>query len=92
MDGAWYVFVIGGNGRVIDHPDPEIIGQDLKGDMGVDSSGYRYGDLVLSATEAGTWVDYLSASNPTLDGSEEELKHTWVVRYDGVIIGSGWYE
>ena len=50
------------------------------------------GELVLSATEAGMWVDYLSASNPTKDGSEEEVKHTWVVRYDGVFIGSGWYE
>ncbi len=92
VDGEWYVFVIDGSGRVIAHPDPEIIGQDLKGDRGVDSSGYRYGELVLSATEAGMWVDYLSASNPTKDGSEEEVKHTWVVRYDGVIIGSGWYE
>ena len=92
VDGAWYVFVIDGNGRVIAHPDPEIIGRDLKGDLGVDSSGYRFGDLMLSATEAGMWVDYLSASNPTQNGSEEEVKHTWVVRYDGVIIGSGWYE
>ena len=91
VDGAWYVFIIDGNGRVIAHPDPEIIGRDLKGDLGVDSSGYRFGDLMLSATEAGMWVDYLSASNPTQDGSEE-VKHTWVVRYDGVIIGSGWYE
>ncbi len=92
VDGEWYVFVIDGRGRVIAHPDPEIIGRDLKGDLGVDSSGYRFGDLMLSATEAGLWVDYLSASNPTKDGSEVEVKHTWVVRYDGVIIGSGWYE
>ncbi len=92
VDGEWYVFVIDGRGRVIAHPDPEIIGRDLKGDLGVDSSGYHFGELVLSATEAGMWVDYLSASNPTKDGSEEEVKHTWVVRYDGVIIGSGWYE
>ena len=91
VDGEWYVFVIDGRGRVIAHPDPEIIGRDLKGDLGVDSSGYHFGELVLSATEAGMWVDYLSASNPTKDGSEE-VKHTWVVRYDGVIIGSGWYE
>lgn len=92
VDGEWYVFVIDGRGRLIAHPDPEIIGRDLKGDLGVDSSGYRFGDLMLSATEAGMWVDYLSASNPTKDGSEVEVKHTWVVRYDGVIIGSGWYE
>ena len=62
------------------------------GRVPVDSSGYRYGDLVLSAMEAGLWVDYLSASNPVKDGLEEELKHTWVVRCDDVIIGSGWYE
>ena len=91
VDGAWYVFIIDGSDRIIAHPDPDFIGQDLKGDLGVDSSGYRFGDLMLSATEAGMWVDYLSASNPMKDGSEE-VKHTWVVRYDGVIIGSGWYE
>lgn len=92
VDGAWYVFIIDEGDRVIAHPVPEIIGQDLKGDLGVDSSGYRHGEAIASATEAGMWVDYLSASNPTKDGTEEELKHAWVVRYDGVIIGSGWYE
>ena len=92
VDGAWYVFIIDGSGRVIAHPNPEIIGRDMKGDLGVDSSGFRYGELALSATEAGMWVDHLSVSNPTKDGSEEEVKHTWVVRYDGVFIGSGWYE
>ena len=92
VDGAWYVFIIDGSGRIIAHPNPEIIGRDMKGELGVDSSGYRFGELMLSATEAGMWVDYLSASNPTKDGTEAELKHAWVVRYDGVIIGSGWYE
>ena len=69
-----------------------MIGLDLKGDLGVDSTGNRFSDLMLSATEEGLWVDYLSASNPTKDGIEEQVKHAWVVRYGGVIIGSGWYE
>ncbi|MDE0461981.1 MAG: hypothetical protein OXH93_06225 [Caldilineaceae bacterium] len=92
VDGAWYIFIIDESGRIIAHPVPGVIGHDVRGDLGVDSSGFRYGELALSATEAGMWVDHLSASNPTKDGLEEEVKHTWVVRYDGVIIGSGWYE
>ncbi len=92
VDGEWYVFIIDENDLIIAHPHPDIIGLDLKGDLGVDSTGNRFSDLMLSATEDGLWVEYLSASNPTKDGTEEQVKHAWMVRYGGVIIGSGWYE
>ena len=92
VDGEWYIFIIDENDLVIAHPVPDIIGQDMKGDLGVDSSGHRHGDLMRTATEEGLWVDYLSASNPTTDGAEEQTKHAWVVRHDGLLFGSGWYE
>lgn len=91
-DDAWYIFIIDEEGQIIAHPVPDIIGMDLKGDLGVDSTGNRFSDLMLSATEDGLWVDYMSESDPTTDGTEEQLKHAWVVRYDGLIFGSGWYE
>ena len=31
-------------------------------------------------------------SSTILPTGAEQTKHTWVVRHDGVLIGSGWYE
>ncbi len=87
VDGQWYVFIIGEEGYSIAHHDPEILGRDPA--LRVDSTGYFYGDEMMSATEAGKWVSYVF-TNP--DTGEETLKHTWMVRYDGLIFGSGWYE
>ena len=87
VDGQWYVFIIGGDGYTIAHYRPEIIGRDPA--LRVDSTGYFYGDDMLSATEAGKWVSYVF-TNP--DTGEETRKHTWVVRHDGLFFGSGWYE
>ena len=41
------------------------------------------------ATEAGHWIHYLWP-NPATDGIEEP-KHSWAVRHDGLIFGSGYY-
>ena len=89
VDGDWYVFIIDENDHVIANANPELVGEDLKGDLGVDATGHRYSDLLLSATEKGLWVDYVF-NNPATGA--EETKHSWVVRHDGVLIGSGWYE
>lgn len=87
VDGPWYVFMIGEDGRTIAHHLNERIGLDPS--VRVDSTGYFYGDDVLSATEAGKWVSYVY-SNPAT--GEEGRKHTWMVRHDGLFFGSGWYE
>ncbi len=87
VDGQWYVFIIGEAGYSIAHHDPKILGRDPA--LRVDSTGYFYGDEMMSATEAGKWVSYVF-TNP--DTGEETLKHTWMVRYDGLLFGSGWYE
>ncbi len=87
VDGQWYVFIIGEDGYSIAHHDPNILGRDPA--LRVDSTGYFYGDEMVSATEAGKWVSYVF-TNP--DTGEETLKHTWMVRHDGLLFGSGWYE
>ncbi len=87
VDGQWYVFIIGEDGYSIAHHNPDILGRDPA--LRVDSTGYFYGDEMVSATEAGKWVSYVF-TNP--DTGEETLKHTWMVRYDGLLFGSGWYE
>ena len=87
VDGQWYVFIIGEDDRTIAHYRNERIGQDPS--TRVDSTGYFYGDEIVSAPAEGRWVTYVFRNPET---GEEEHKHTWVVRHDGLIFGSGWYE
>ena len=89
VDGEWYVFIFDENDQLIAHANPELLGQDLKEDLGLDSTGFRFGDEILKATEEGLWVDYVFLNPAT---GAEETKHAWTVRHDGVLIGSGWYE
>ena len=89
VDGDWYVFIVDENDIVIAHANPELLGQDLKEDLGLDSAGYRFGEDMLKATEEGLWVDYVFVNPAT---GAEEAKHSWTVRHDGLLIGSGWYE
>ena len=87
VDGQWYVFIIDEDGYTIGHHNPMFIGRDPS--LRIDANGYFYGDDLLSATESGKWVDYVLLNPETGD---ERQKHTWAVRHDGLIFGSGWYE
>ena len=89
VDGSWYVFIIDENDRLIAHPNQALLGADLKGELGVDSTGYRYGTAMLAAPAEGHWVDYVYL-NPA--SGNQEFKHTWAVRHDGLIFGAGWYQ
>ena len=87
VDGQWYVFIVDEDGYTIAHHDSKYIGRDPS--LRVDATGHFYGDDLLSATEAGRWVDYV-LKNP--QSAEDRQKHTWVVRHDGLLFASGWYE
>ncbi len=87
--GEWYVFIFDEDDRMIAHANPDLLGMDLKGELGVDSAGYRFGDVMLGATDEGLWVDYLFLNPAT---GTQEYKHSWVVRRDGLLFGSGWYQ
>ena len=88
VDGQWYVFIIDTeDGYTIGHHNPMFLGRDPS--LRVDSTGYFYGDDLLSATESGKWVDYVLLNPATGD---QRQKHTWAVLHDGLIFGSGWYE
>ena len=96
VDGQWYVFIIDENDLVIGHPDAHRLGLDLKGWVGTDANGYRFGPEMLSATEEGKWVSYVyqnpeSGSISPGDLSDVELKNAWVVRNDRLLFASGWY-
>lgn len=87
VDGQWYVFVIDGNGTFLGHPlRHDLLGTDVA-DL-VDVNGKAYGEEIAAAGTSGAWVDYYFA-DPS-DG-ETRRKHSWVIRYDGLLLGSGWY-
>ena len=83
--GEWYVFIFDENDQGIAHPNQNLLGQDLKGDL----AGYRFGEVMVGAGEQGLWVDYLFLNPAT---GNQEFKHSWVVRHDGLLFGSGWYQ
>ena len=92
VDGEWYVFIIDEDDKVVSHPTiPENVGKDLKGELGTDIYGYDFGRdmLAIGEGEAG-WVDYFY-HNPANE-NRRETKHAWVVRHDGLLFASGWYE
>ena len=41
------------------------------------------------ATEGGLWVDYVFPNPGT---GNQECRHSWIVRRDGLLFGSGWYQ
>ena len=74
VDGQWYVFIVDEDGYTIGHHNPMFRSRDPS--LRVDSTGYFYGEDLLSATESGRWVDYVLLNPET--GDEQE-KHTWAV-------------
>lgn len=87
VKGSSYVFIASEDGELIAHRDPKVLGLDMY-DL-VDIAGYRYGEALMEAGEEGAWVDYMHHNRHT---GNQEFKHSWVVRYDGLQFGSGWYE
>ena len=88
-DGEWYVFIADESDELIAHPNQDLLGVDLKGDVFVGADGYRYGELISEATVRGSWVDYLYENPAT---GNQEYKHSWIIKRDGLIFGSGWYQ
>ena len=93
VDGQWYVYIVGGDGMVVGHPEAERRGLNLRGWVGTDSNGYNFGPEMLSATEDGKWVSYVyrNPESGRLGSGDFELKNVWVVRRDGLLFASGWY-
>ena len=90
VDGSWYVFIADPDGLVIAHPTtPDNLGKSLLGPLGVDSAGNIFGPALAAAPAEGAWVDY-NYFNP--ETGDEGVKHTWAVRREGLLFGSGWYE
>ena len=89
IDGQWYVFIADENDVMLAHAAvPANVG--LHADQILGPGGYPAGTQVAAAaSDEGAWTDYTYV-NPSTGGFES--KHTWVVRHQGLVFGSGWYE
>ncbi len=89
VDGPWYIFVTEGDGTVIGHYNNDLLGDTLTGPLGTDVTGYDFGAAMIAADENGRWVSYVFTNPAT---GEQQRKHSWVIKRDGYLFGSGWYE
>ena len=89
VDGPWYVFIGDPAGVIVGHFDPAVRGRSLLDSLGTDINGYEFGSDMVAVGQQGGWVSYVFL-NP--DTGAPERKHAWVVRRDGYLFGSGWYE
>ena len=89
IDGQWYVFIIDQDDIVLAHAaNPDLVGRHAS--EGVGPNNYPAGEAVAAvADEDGAWFSY-TFTNPV--SGAVETKHSWAVRHDGIVFGSGWYE
>ena len=89
IDGQWYVFIFDEDDIMLAHAaNSALVSQPASFADG--PNGYPVGEaLVAVADEDGAWFSY-TYTNPA--SGVVETKHSWVVEYDGLTFGSGWYE
>ena len=89
IDGQWYVFIGDENDVLVAHAaNPALRNQHAS--VAVGPNGYPAGEAVAAvADEDGEWFSY-TFPNPATGAAE--TKHSWMVRHDGLVFGSGWYE
>ena len=89
--GRWYLFIVDlAVDELVLHPNSSLLG--AKSVTRRDPRGYAYGVEMLKATEAGLWVSYYYRTYDGETALEAGQKHTWLVRHDGLLFASGWYE
>ncbi|MYC07082.1 MAG: hypothetical protein F4X57_07925 [Chloroflexi bacterium] len=88
VDGQFYVFILRAHDlrTFANGARPELV--DIDPPARIDATGYAYGEAFAATTDEGHWVSYVF-TNPATD--ELESKHTWIMEYDGLLFGSGWY-
>ena len=86
--GEVYVYVAGPGGVELAHAaNADLVGQDLSDTQ--DSTGaFITRGIFDNATPDGAWTTYRFINPVT---GQEEPKHSWVVLYNGLVFGSGYY-
>ena len=83
-----YVFVIDArDGTVLANPfAQDLVGTDVR--TRSDATGKPYGKMIADASPRGEWISYLFRTPPD---NREQQKYSFVVNYNGLIFGSGYY-
>ena len=89
IDGQWYMFITDESGRlIVNGANQDLVGMPLVDVVG--ANGFPSGRIVADdADEDGEW-SVNTFYNPATGRSQ--IKHPWLVRHDGLIFASGWYE
>ena len=89
IDGQWYVFILDQDDIMLSHAAiPDFVGRPASANVG--PNNFPSVEAVAAvADEDGAWLSY-TFTNPATGGVE--TKHSWMVEYDGLTFGSGWYE
>ena len=88
VDGQWHLTLLDENDIYLVQPLlPRLIGTDVKL-IGVPGRADA-GRAIAQATAEGQWIRY-QVPNPRATGTVQ--RHQWVVRHDGLIFSSGYYE
>ncbi len=89
VDGQWYVFIIDEDNVMLAHAaNPALVNRPVSEAIG--PNGYPAGEAVAAAAdEDGEWFSY---TFPNPETGTVETKHSWMVRHDGLVFGTGWYE
>ena len=89
IDGQWYMFIFDQDDMMLAHAaNPNFVGQPAS--VAVGPNNYPAGEAVVAAAdEDGAWFSHTFV-NPA--SGTVEVKHSWMVEYDGLTFGSGWYE
>ena len=91
FDGASFLFLIDENDLYLVHPlVPRRIGTDIKlvRARGLDGVVFNYGEQIAEVTEEGRWIHTL---RPSAQGTGSAT-HVWVIRHDGLIFGSAYFD
>ena len=86
VDGTWHVFMVNPEDRIVASQDQGLLGHSIRS-LGRDYRGNSWGDIEIP--ESGRWV-HAHAWHPVTGWPT--ISHTWVVRHDGFVFGSAWYE
>ena len=88
LDGQWGLTLVDGNDVIrVAHLGQHLLGADLK-DLTTQSNRH-IAQVMTEATEEGEWFSNLF---PNIRSSETLYAHTWVVRHDGLIFMSRYYD
>ena len=89
IDGPWYAFIFDENDIMLAHAAvPDLVGRPAS--YAVGPNNFPAGEAVTGAADGdGAWFSY-NYTNPAT--GNVEAKHSWMVAYDGLTFGSGWYE